>query len=99
MTSNRGFKEFVDTAAANFRDRQLFYVPQDLPVDYLPLRFEPYLRDHAVFDAITDFGLIYNRSSGIRVMARQAIKLVVPDCEAIEKQRIKLVLRLNDPVH
>lgn len=99
MTRNPGFNEFVDTAAANFMSRQLFYVSQDLPVDYLPLRFEPYLREHAIFDAAEDLGLTFNRISGIRIMANHAIRLVITDCETIEKQRIKLALRLNSPVH
>jgi len=99
MTTNRNFDQFIKVAAAHFDNSGIEFIPQDLPVNYFPIRFEPYLRHDAIYDTMEDFGLEYNPSSGIRLMAFHALKFAIEDCEARERQRIMLSRRLNEPIH
>jgi len=97
--SNTSFKEIVDTAAVYFKNGSVDDIPQDLPVNYYPVLYSPYLRQEAITDSLIDAGLDLHRSSGVRLMAYHALKFIVQDCEIIEAQLKKFANRLNNPIH
>lgn len=97
--TNNNFKEFVERAAEHFESNGVEAIPQDLPVNYYPVLFSPYLRQEAAFDAMVDYGLTPNRISGLQLLAVKALKFAVKDCELKERQRIRLADRLNNPIH
>ncbi len=97
--NNQNFKRFVDSAAAHFEAGSVDAIPQDLPVNYYPVRFIPYLRQDAIVDAAMDAQMELQNISGVTILAFQALKFVIEDCEAKETYRKMAANRLNNPLH
>lgn len=96
---NIRFKEFVDYAADQFEHGSIDAIPQDLPVNYFPVIFSPYLRQEAITDTMIDTGLQAHANSGVRLMVFYALKFAIENCESKENQRKQLAYRLNNPIH
>jgi len=97
--NNQNFKQFVDNAAAHFEAGSVDDIPQDLPVNYYPVLFNPYLRQEAITDAAMDAGMELRNISGVRILAFHMLKFVIQDCEAKENYRKMMARRLNNPLH
>gem|GEM_PF-4851828 len=89
----------IESSVDNFDNGSVYYVPQDLPVDYFPIRFNPYLRQDAVADTLLDAGTDTLGNPLLTKLLTASVKVFAKDCIKHEWQRRRLADRLNDPVH